>query len=146
MELDGRTREISLPILSVSDDVEFYDQFYSYMEQRSRVLRQDDPVRIILEAFLSRTKIGNQFIQLRQVALDAMTIGKDREIPDYFFSTKKVGDILRGLQFKTVRWGSGSIIYPDLRLLDKQCRRFHVGSDDGDVSDAERATVMKNAA
>lgn len=136
-KLDGRARELSLAIHNVSPDPEFQNEFVRYMENRSETLRDDDPTKIVLEAYslLAKHDTSRQ-IELKHISLEAIRIGKIRDIPEYVFSSRKTADLIRGLGFETFKRSSGKVILPDRALLKEQSDRFRIRDDSGDDNDS----------
>jgi hypothetical protein len=133
--LDGRAKQISLPIISVSPDAEFKEQFIEHMAKRSSALSEDDPVRIVLEVIVRQVRgprIHRVFVQ--DVSREAIEKGREREIPEYVFTPKKVADIARGLLFETSKWGDGTVILINEHNLKLQRQRFRLDGDGADSS------------
>lgn len=125
--LDGRARQISLPIISISPDDDFKKEFIQHMTNRSDTLREDDPVRIVLEAILQHAwKHKSPIVFLKDISRAAIEKGREREIPEYVFTTKKVADIVRGLLFETSKWGAGTVIQVNEHNLRLQSERFRL--------------------
>jgi hypothetical protein len=130
-DLDGRTRQISLPIISISPDAEFKEEFIKHMSNRSNALREDDPVRIVLEVIVRHAReYRNHKAFVQDVSHEAMRKGREREIPEYAFTTKKVAAIARGLLFETSKWGDGTVILINEHNLKLQSQRFRINGDE----------------
>jgi hypothetical protein len=125
--LDGRARQLALPIYSVSPDLEFRRVFIRRMEEGSESLREDDPSRIVLEAIASFAKQNRaNGVYAAEIRERALARAHDRDIPYYFFQPKKVADLIRGLGFKTVKHQHGQFVLFDPKQLALQCDQFHI--------------------
>jgi hypothetical protein len=121
---------------SASPDREFREEFLQYMKNRSTLLSEADPVRVVLAAISSFPNLHTrQRLHLKEVCEVAKEIGGDQDIPEYIFSSKKVAELVRSLELKTSKWGTGTVVLLDPTILNRQCRRFDIGSDSSDASD-----------
>ena len=137
--LDGRARQLALPIYAVSPDPEFRREFIERMEARSESLREDDPARIVLKAVSSiATQTNRSSIPMSVIRERALASGRLRDISDYIFDHKKVADLVRGLGFKTVKRSEGVVVLIDPKHLALQCEQFHLKDDASDDSDPLR--------
>lgn len=137
--LDGRARQLALPIYAVSPDPEFKREFLERMEARSESLREDDPARIVLKAVASiATQTNRSSIPMSVIRERALVSGRLRDISDYIFDHKKVADLVRGLGFKTVKRSEGVVVLIDTKHLALQCKQFHLKDDASDDSDPLR--------
>lgn len=141
--LDGRARQICLPLYSVSPDPQFRLDLIAHMQKRGQELRKDDPVRVILEAFkIALGKRKPSTILLAEIRTVALQLGTDRDISQHTFTPKKVAELLRGLGFQTSKWGRGTTVLVDLVNLEAQCERFSVG-EEGDGSDSAESKTRQ---
>lgn len=136
LDLDGRARQMCLPIYSAPPDWDFRKQLLQYMKNRSSLLSEADPVRIVLAAILSFPNLHTrQNLHLKDVCQVALEIGKNQDLPEYVFTPKKVAELVRSLDFKTSKWGMGTVVLLDSTILNRQRRRFDFGDDRSDASD-----------
>ena len=123
--LDGRAQQLGLPIYSISTDPAFKAEFLRYLKDRSKELKDDDPLQVTLEAILKvHTPKAADGIALSRIREEARTLAREREIPDYEFTAKRTANLVRSLQFKTAKWGVGVMVFIDEATLAMQVKRF----------------------
>lgn len=143
--LDGRVRQLALPIYSISPDANFKKEFLKMLRWRSSDLREQDPSHIILEAILSLWRNGkNNAIPLQAVTSKAMELARPREVSEYEFKPKRTAQLVRNLRFKTKRRGKGYVMFMDKRILNEQCE--HLGIHRSDARDERNVLVAKGVA
>jgi hypothetical protein len=127
-DLDGRPRELSLPIYNCSPDIQFKDEFVQFMKRRSQDLAEANPVRVVIEAMASVPNLMTlKNVSLQKLSSDAIDIGREQDIPDYVFTPKKVADIVRGLRLEISRRDSGRVVLINPVIMKEQFEHFHIG-------------------
>ena len=125
--LDGRAQQLGLPIYSLSPDSVFKKQFLKYLWMRSKELRQDDPLHVVLEAILrlhaSAAKSDSK-ISLASIRVVVRDLAREREIPESEFTSRRLAELVRALQFRTSKWSAGVMVSIDERVLANQAKRF----------------------
>lgn len=136
-DLDGRPRELSLPIYNCSPDIQFKDEFVQFMKRRSRHLAEANPVRVIMEAMAAVPDLmTRKNVSLQKLSSDAMSIGREQDIPDYVFTPKKVAEIIRGLRLETGRRTHGRVVLINPVIMKEQFEHFHIGDAGGAGGDS----------
>ena len=127
-DLDGRPRELSLPIFNCSPDTQFKSEFVQFMKRRSRHLEEANPVRVVMEAMASVPNLMTlKNVSLQRLSSDAMCIGREQDIPDYVFTPKKVAEIVRDLRLEISRRTPGRVVLINPVILKEQFEHFHIG-------------------
>jgi hypothetical protein len=125
--LDGRAQQLGLPIYSLSPDPAFKKQFLKYLWMRSKELRQDDPLHVVLEAILrlhaSAAKSDSK-ISLASIRVVVRDLAREREMPESEFTSRRLAELVRALQFRTSKWSAGVVVSIDERTLANQAKRF----------------------
>jgi hypothetical protein len=134
--LDGRSLEIGLPIYSLSPDVSFKKEFLTYLKRRTQILREADPVRIVLTSIAQACHGGKSRVLAKNISLAATLIGQEQDVAKDFFSCKRVAAIARSLGIRTGKSGAGVVLLVNDRQLKTLTERFGIGSDDRDGDDA----------
>ena len=130
--LEGRARQICLPLLKASPDENFRKQLLKFMDHQAKQLSLENPLRIALEALKQTYEdLGKPTLELEQIRFEAQKIA----LKPYLFGNKKLANLLRSLTFATSKWGIGTVVMVDQKTLEEQCSRFQVGSEDGDGGD-----------
>jgi hypothetical protein len=89
-ELEGRARQISLPLYAISPDPQFRSELIKNMRIRSDDLREDDPSRIVLSAIaMDQIKEGTE-VRLSVLKERATEIARRQDLHDSVFGSKKV--------------------------------------------------------
>jgi hypothetical protein len=123
--LDGRAQQLGLPIYSISTDPVFKAEFLRYLKDRSKEIKEDDPLQVTLEAILKvYTPKAADCIALSRIREEARTLAREREIPDYEFTARRTANLVRSLMFKTAKWGVGVMVFIDEATLAIQVKRF----------------------
>lgn len=143
-DLDGRAIQLALPIYSISPDAEFKQEFLRRLAERSGELREQDPLRIVLEAILNIWESDRkELILLKRITNAALHLAAEREIPfrSTEFTSRRVAEMACSLQFKKPRpRNNGVHILVDEHTLRMQCERLGIGnSEAGEASEAVAA-------
>ena len=107
------------------------------MKRRSQDLAEANPVRIIMEAMSSVPNLmALKNVSLQKLSSDAMSIGREQDIPDYVFTPKKVAEMIRGLRLETGRRTHGRVVLVNPVILKEQFEHFHIGDAGGAGGDS----------
>lgn len=133
--LDGRAIQLALPLYSISPDARFKKKLLEHLNRRSGELREQEPLRIVLEAAISvRQHTGKDDISVESVKQEALRLANSRDVSVYRFTSRRVAELAkRGLGFKPIRRNSGAYILADLVTIKRQSEHlrlsFGVDSD-----------------
>jgi hypothetical protein len=124
--LDGRTIQLGLPLYSLSPDPAWKSEFLRYLKARSKEQREDDPLQVVLEAILkahSPTFTGDK-VSVARISEEARNLARERELAYADFSPRRTAELVRSLQFRTVRWSAGYMAIVDEETLAMQVQRY----------------------
>ena len=77
-ELNGRAREVSLPIYAISPDCHFREEFLKSMTDRNKALSEENPAKIVLEALRSVANRNDcQRLHLKEIAREAEELARN---------------------------------------------------------------------
>lgn len=147
--LEGRAKEIGLPLYNISPDERFKANFFRYLEERGRTFRERDPLSIVITALVAIwSQRPREVIPLKELTSRCVAEAKAREIPSWNFTSRRVAGLCRSLEFTTKKWGDGCQILVDTVLLQAKMKRFHIqsdGSDSGDEDTGEATAVQRSS-
>lgn len=125
--LDGRVRQLALPLHNISPSTAFKRELLKALRDRSRELQEQDPSQVTLQAILDVQKDRKMdILTLQRIRERALAIAATRELPDWDYTSRRVAELVRGLCFKTRRWGTGFRVWVDDHTLAEQCERFNL--------------------
>lgn len=144
-QLEGRVRQLALPLYSISPDTRFKRTFLRRLALRSNDLREQDPSHIVLEAILSLPEDQQKkAVPVQTIAERASDFARKREVLEDQFKPKLTARLLRSHGFKTRRRGPGFIVFLSPKILKEQCDHFGIRFSDErgerDVHVAEAVT------
>jgi hypothetical protein len=122
--LDGRAQQLGLPILAIAVDPKFKDQFLEYLRERSGEMKRESPLHVVLEAILKLKPSAKGALPVSTISAVARGIASEREVDELGLTPKRTAQHLRSLRFKTPRWGTGTMVLLEDRLLSEQAGRF----------------------
>lgn len=133
--IDGRAKQLGLPIYNVSPDIGFKKQFAKFLQTRGENLREHDPSQVVFSAIRYFAIKGLSRVSLKELHEEVLSTARSREIPEWQFKAKRVAELVRGLCFRTSKWGAGTVVYIDPEILKEQSHLISSFDDAGDDSD-----------
>lgn len=128
--LDGRAQQLGLPILTIAVQQEFKDEFLEYLRDRSGEMNRESPLHVVLESIVKLRSTHGDALYVSDVSKTAKAIATERELEESWLSPKRTAQHIRSLRFETARWGRGTVMLVDDRLLAQQARRFGLQAPD----------------
>lgn len=123
--LDGRTIQLGLPLYSISPDPTWKAEFLRYLMTRSKEQREDDPLQVVLEAILKvHNPNSRDKVSLARIREEARNLARERELDVDELTSRHTAELVRSLQFKTVKWNVGLMAIIDGPTLEMQTKRF----------------------
>jgi hypothetical protein len=123
--LDGRTIQLGLPLYSISPDPAWKAELLRYLKARSKEQREDDPLQVVLEAIVRvhNPKTGDK-VSLARIREESRNLARERELDVDELTSRHTAELVRSLQFKTVKWHVGVMVVIDTATLEMQIKRF----------------------
>ena len=92
---------------------------------RSKEQREDDPLQVVLEAILKvHNPNSRDKVSLARIREEARNLARERELDVDELTSRHTAELVRSLQFKTVKWNVGLMAIIDGPTLEMQTKRF----------------------
>ncbi len=129
--LEGRARQLGLPLYNISPDPRFQEQLLNHLRERSTILQDCDPVSILLEVLRDFPGLAKyQSLPYKNLQEEAEKIAVARDIDKGEFSGRRIGDLVRSIGLKTSRQKGGYVVHINPDLIKKEAIRLNLTRND----------------